>query len=139
MFQFFPSRREEKVGVHEHDSLGALNLSGNRPTRRQRSRSTSDRIAQLEAELDTALATESDPARRTKLVNDHNATLQQLNLTSAIADRRSDECERRGRAVDVRRHAEPSRSAQSVTLHETRCELAKVRLVPPHELGIGVS
>ena len=43
-------------------------------------RSTSDTIAQLEAELDAELANEEDPARRRKLLNDHNAKLRRLNI-----------------------------------------------------------
>ncbi len=42
--------------------------------------STAARIAELEAELDAALETERDPARRAKLVNDYNAKLRRLNI-----------------------------------------------------------
>jgi hypothetical protein len=42
--------------------------------------STTARIAHLEAELDAALETERDSARRAKLVNDYNAKLRRLNI-----------------------------------------------------------
>ena len=52
---------------------------GNRPSARG-PKGTSSRIARLEAELDAALADEADPARRRKLVDDHNAKLRRLNI-----------------------------------------------------------
>jgi hypothetical protein len=65
------------------DSLGALNLAGrpSRPVRSHRQRrNTAERIAALEKQLDARLAKEHDPARRRKLLNDHNATLRRLNI-----------------------------------------------------------
>jgi len=58
-------------------------LSGLRtkePVKAPNRSSTPARIAQLEAELDAALATEHDPARRAKLVNDYNAKVRRLNI-----------------------------------------------------------
>ena len=62
------------------DSLGALGLAGRQAPERARAHSASSRIARLEAELDAALAAESDPDRRRKLVDDHNAQLRRLNI-----------------------------------------------------------
>ena len=64
----------------ENDSLGSLGLAARQPPERARAKGTSSRIARLEAELDAALADESDPARRRKLVDDHNAKLRNLNI-----------------------------------------------------------
>jgi hypothetical protein len=64
----------------DSDSLGALGLAGRPAPERARAKSASARIARLEAELDAALTDESDPARRRKLVNDHNAKLRRLNI-----------------------------------------------------------
>jgi hypothetical protein len=58
-------------------------LSGLRtkqPPTAPKPRGTAVRIAELEAELDAALEAERDPARRAKLVNDHNAKLRGLNI-----------------------------------------------------------
>ncbi len=68
-----PSTRDET------DSLGALGLAG-RPAPERPAHRASSRIARLEAELDAALADESDPDRRRKLVDDHNAQLRRLNI-----------------------------------------------------------
>lgn len=62
------------------DSLGALGLVGREPAERTRAHGASSKIARLEAELDAALALESDPVRRRKLVDDHNAKLRGLNI-----------------------------------------------------------
>jgi hypothetical protein len=43
-------------------------------------RSSADRIAELEAQLEGDLASEDDPLRRAKLVNDFNARLRRLNI-----------------------------------------------------------
>jgi hypothetical protein len=64
----------------ETDLLGALGLVGREPPERTRAHGASSRIARLEAELDAALAVESDPVRRRKLVDDHNAELRRLNI-----------------------------------------------------------
>ena len=66
-----PAAREES---------GWLSSGRAKTSKKPRRRSTSARIAQLEAELDVALASEADPVRRAKLVNDHNARLRQLNI-----------------------------------------------------------
>jgi hypothetical protein len=62
------------------DSLGALSLAGREAPERTRAHGASSRIARLEAELDAALAVESDPVRRRKLVDDHNAKLRSFNI-----------------------------------------------------------
>jgi len=68
---------------------GSLGLRFRKPTTPRRPRSTSDAIAELERELETQLAGEHDPARRRKLVNDHNAKLRRLNIRyRRIAQRR---------------------------------------------------
>jgi hypothetical protein len=64
----------------DRDTLGALGLSGREKPERPRVRRTATRIARLEAELDAALAAEPDPARRRKLVDDHNAKIRRLNI-----------------------------------------------------------
>ena len=46
----------------------------------KRPKSTQERIDELEAELDAALAAESDPRRRNKLVNDYNAKLRRFDI-----------------------------------------------------------
>jgi hypothetical protein len=69
-----------RPAASDDDHLGALGLAGRPPTERPRARATASRIARLESELDAALALESDPARRRKLVNDHNAKLRRLNI-----------------------------------------------------------
>jgi hypothetical protein len=66
--------------VRDDDTLGALNPARPERTKRSRADTTAARIAALEAELDVALASEADPARRRKLVNDHNARLRRLNI-----------------------------------------------------------
>jgi hypothetical protein len=43
-------------------------------------RSSADRIAELEAQLEADLAREDEPVRRAKLVNDFNARLRRLNI-----------------------------------------------------------
>jgi hypothetical protein len=69
-----------RPSTSDDDHLGALGLAGRQATERPRTRATASRIARLESELDAALAEESDPARRRKLVNDHNAKLRRLNI-----------------------------------------------------------
>jgi len=69
-----------RASVADDDHLGALGLAGRPPSERPRARPTASRIARLEAELDAALAAESDPERRRKLVNDHNAKLRRFNI-----------------------------------------------------------
>lgn len=69
-----------RSSTDDGDSLGALGLAGRPAPERARSKNASTRIARLEADLDAALAAESDPARRRKLVNDHNAKLRRLNI-----------------------------------------------------------
>jgi hypothetical protein len=64
----------------DDDHLGALGLVARQPSERPRTRPTASRIARLERELDAALAAESDPERRRKLVNDHNAKLRRFNI-----------------------------------------------------------
>jgi hypothetical protein len=52
-----------------------------RPERRRpRAKTTVEQIDQLEAALDAALAVETDPFVRNKLVNDYNAKLRQLDI-----------------------------------------------------------
>jgi hypothetical protein len=43
-------------------------------------RTSADRIADLETQLEADLAVEDDPVRRAKLVNDFNARLRRLNI-----------------------------------------------------------
>jgi hypothetical protein len=62
------------------DGSGSLGLRFRKPPAHRRPPSTSDAIAQLESELDAKLAGEDDPARRRKLINDHNAKLRRLNI-----------------------------------------------------------
>ena len=64
----------------DRDTLGALGLAGREAPEHPRARRTASRINRMEAELDAALAAESDPARRRKLVDDHNAKLRRLNI-----------------------------------------------------------
>jgi hypothetical protein len=75
-----PEHPERTAGADDGDSLGSLGLAGRQRPERARARGPSSRIARLEAELDAALAAESDPARRRKLVDDHNAKLRRLNI-----------------------------------------------------------
>jgi hypothetical protein len=71
------------------DAGGSLGLRVREPPTPRQPRSTSDAIGQLEAELDAKLAGEADPARRRKLLNDHNAKLRRLNIRyRRIAQRR---------------------------------------------------
>ena len=55
---------------------GSLGLRFRRTSTHRRPRSTADAIA----ELDAKLAGEADPARRRKLINDHNAKLRRLDI-----------------------------------------------------------
>jgi hypothetical protein len=69
--------------VHEPDPPEGGWLSGlaSRPQPKQpRSRGNAARIAELDAQLDAALADEKDPVRRAKLINDFNARLRRLNI-----------------------------------------------------------
>jgi hypothetical protein len=69
---------------------GSLGLRFRKTPRPRQPRSTSDAIAELESQLDAQLAGEEDPARRRKLLNDHNAKLRRLNIRyRRIAQRRS--------------------------------------------------
>src|ERR1700704_5815109 len=70
----------ERPSASDDDNLGALGLAGRQARERPLARATASRIARLESVLDAALADESDPARRRKLVNDHNAKLRRLNI-----------------------------------------------------------
>jgi hypothetical protein len=68
---------------------GSLGPRFRKPPTPRRPKSTSDAIAELEAELEAQLAEEDDPARRRKLMNDHNAKLRRLNIRyRRIAQRR---------------------------------------------------
>jgi hypothetical protein len=69
-----------RSSTDDRDSLGALGLAGRQAPERARAKSVSTRIARLEAELDEALTAESDPVKRRKLVDDHNAKLRRLNI-----------------------------------------------------------
>ncbi|HXY92184.1 MAG TPA: hypothetical protein VEP49_06875 [Acidimicrobiia bacterium] len=73
-----PARAASK----DDDTLGGLDLGNGRERAepRRRRRGAGERIAELEAALDTALAGETDPVRRRKLVDDHNAQLRRLNI-----------------------------------------------------------
>jgi hypothetical protein len=75
-----PAPRPRTPVAGDDDRLGALNPARPERARRSRAENTAARIAALEADLDAALATETDPARRRKLVNDHNAKLRRLNI-----------------------------------------------------------
>jgi hypothetical protein len=77
----------EQLGLPEHRStvsvepgLPALHGRTERSRRHVRPRSTVEKIDALEAELDAALAVETDPERRNKLVNDYNAKLRQFDI-----------------------------------------------------------
>ncbi len=48
--------------------------------KRERPKTTEEKIDELEAELDAALAAESDPSKRNKLVNDYNAKLRRFDI-----------------------------------------------------------
>jgi hypothetical protein len=68
---------------------GSLGPRFRKPPAPRRPKSTSDAIAELESELDAELAVEDDPARRRKLMNDHNAKLRRLNIRyRRVAQRR---------------------------------------------------
>ncbi len=68
---------------------GSLGLRFRKPPAPRQPRTTSDAIAALESELDAQLAVEDDPARRRKLMNDHNAKLRRLDIRyRRIAQRR---------------------------------------------------
>jgi hypothetical protein len=75
-----PAHPARPSTLDDTDSLGALGLAGRQAPERARAHRASRRIARLEAELDAALAGESDPVRRRKLVDDHNAHLRRLNI-----------------------------------------------------------
>jgi hypothetical protein len=67
----------------------SLGLRFRKPPAPRQPRTTSDAIAALESELDAQLAVEDDPARRRKLMNDHNAKLRRLDIRyRRIAQRR---------------------------------------------------
>ena len=78
-----PVRTDAPDAPDPDDSLGGLNLGGRSPrparSRRQR-RSSAARIAALEEQLEARLTEESDPDRRRKLVDDHNAAIRRLNI-----------------------------------------------------------
>ena len=68
---------------------GSLGPRFRKPPAPRRPKSTADAIAELESELDAQLAVEDDPARRRKLMNDHNAKLRRLNIRyRRVAQRR---------------------------------------------------
>jgi hypothetical protein len=60
--------------------LGALPAPTRRAARAGRAETTLAAINELEAELDGALARETDPQRRNKLINDYNASLRQYDI-----------------------------------------------------------
>jgi hypothetical protein len=73
-----PQHPSRTAATEEWDGLGAMaTRSEPKPAT---PKGTADRIRELEAELDTALAGEPDPERRRKLINDHNARLRRLNI-----------------------------------------------------------
>jgi hypothetical protein len=78
----------EQLGLPEHKSTRTIDPGwaplfappAQRPRTRARSRTTVEVINELEAELDAALASETDPKRRNKLVNDYNAQLRRFDI-----------------------------------------------------------
>jgi hypothetical protein len=73
-----PEVRPRKPAGDEGGWLAGLRTK--QPPAAPKLRGTAARIAELEAELDAALEAEHDPARRAKLLNDHNAKLRRLNI-----------------------------------------------------------
>jgi hypothetical protein len=73
-----PQPPARKPGRDEGGWLSGLRTK--EPAKAPQLDTTAARIARLEAELDAALQTEHDPARRAKLVNDYNARLRRLNI-----------------------------------------------------------
>ncbi len=58
-----------------------LGSPADRPQRApSRRKTTAEKIDALEADLDAALAVETDPAKRNKLVNDYNAKLRRFDI-----------------------------------------------------------
>jgi hypothetical protein len=73
-----PQHPTRTAANEEWDGLGAM-AARPQPSP-ARPKGTAERIRELEATLDAALATERDPERRRKLISDHNARLRRLNI-----------------------------------------------------------